>query len=113
MEDKKYDILLEAVRKVDKRIDDLEKVTNAIKKDIGDDRTKIDDVVLEQSKLSESFKIMREDTNNLSKKTESVVKDAMNTVMQPAIDSVDSLKEEIKNKKTMVIKTNWFKSIFK
>jgi hypothetical protein len=106
--DKQYTILLEAIRKVGQRIDDLEKVTNEIKKDIGDDRIKIDDVVLAQSKLSDTIQMMRGDTNDLSKKTEAVVKDAMTDVMQPAVKSVENLRKEIKGKDTIIISKSRF-----
>ena len=106
MEDKQYEILLEAINKVGQRIDDLEKVTNDIKNDIGDDRIKINDVILAQENLFGTIKIMREDINNFNKDTKTVVTDAMNDVLQPAVKSVDSLKKEIKNKKTIIISKN-------
>ena len=106
--DKQYTILLEAIKKVGQRIDDLEKVTNEIKRDIGDDRVKIDDVVLTQSRLNDTIQIMRGDTNDLSKKTEAAVKDAMTGVMQPAVKSVENLRKEIKGKDTIIISKSKF-----
>ena len=106
-------ILLEAIRKVGKRIDDLESVTNDIKKDIGDDRVKIDNVVLAQAGLKATLEIMRGDINNLSKKSEKVVKDAMEDVLEPATESIEQLTKEIKKKETLIIFKNGFLDFIK
>lgn len=113
MEKEQYKILLENIREVGKRIDDLEKVVNDIKKDIGQDRIKIDNVVIAQTNLATTIGIMREDINNSTKDTQEIVKETMDDTLKPAIKSVDSLKKEIKNKKTIFIfknkLTDWIK----
>lgn len=111
MIDAQYDVLLEAIRKVERRLDDLEKVVNDIKKDLGDDRVKIDDVIIAQGRLNSTVEAMRGDTNNLSKKTQAVVKNAVETAVEPMQNTLDTFVEQ----KTKIIRqhipTNFFLSI--
>lgn len=79
-------VILQAIQRLDKRIDELEASVSRWSKEQGDDRKKIDDVILSTNHNTEQVKIMREDINNLSKTTTKAVSDAVDDHVEPVMD---------------------------
>ena len=99
-DDKKQGVILEQVRKGNKLTDDVEKAINEIGKDIGDDRKKIDDVVIGLGEVRQQLKQAREDIDNLNKTMAEAVKRAVEEATQPLLDTM----ERFEKSKTLHVK---------
>lgn len=102
MEDAKYQTLIKEVRGMRQEISRMDR-------DLGLDRHDMGDFRVEMEALKAEVKQLRADFSSNAKRVGDKVSDAM----QPAVDSVDSLKKEMKKKQTIIIFKNGFWDFFK
>lgn len=97
IDDKRYQILMEEIRGIRNEV-------SRIDRDLGNDREHIGDLVVKMETLAQEVKQMR----TLLKGSEDRVQDKVYDVLKPAVKEVAALKEEIKEKHTIVLTSGKF-----
>lgn len=101
------EVILEEVRKVSRRVDDVEKAINEFKDVPPGDIKKTNDLVIGVGGLSDQVKAMREELNEFKKIIGEKITEAVKEEMKPLLKTM--VKIEKKGKVTInEVRHNWF-----
>ena len=100
MDETQFDIIIKRLDQQDKKLDQAEQAVSRIDRDMADDRKNFDQMILSQSEIKESNKVIIGLFARLQTKTKETIQDTVSETTQPLKETMD----EFVDKKVVKIK---------